>query len=132
MKRIVSILLVACLNIIGSLSMLMIEKREDVSTLSALGSTEGQVRRIFMFEGMLIVAGGAFVGMFLGLALCLVQQHFGFIRMGQSEGSFIIDAYPVVVEWPDLFLILLTVLLLGSISIMWATRGNQFPKGKVC
>lgn len=126
------ILLVACLNIIGSLSMLMIEKREDVSTLSALGSTEGQIRRIFMFEGMLIVAGGAFVGMLLGLALCLVQQHFGFIRMGQSEGSFIIDAYPVVVEWPDLFLILLTVLLLGSISIMWATRGNQFPKGKVC
>lgn len=126
------ILLVACLNITGSLKMLMIEKREDAYTLSALGSTQGQIRRIFMFEGMLIVAGGAFAGMLLGLVLCLMQQYFGFIRMGQSEGSFIIDAYPVVVEWQDLLSILLTVLLLGSISIAWATRKMHFMKCKAC
>lgn len=126
------ILLVACLNITGSLKMLMIEKREDAYTLSALGSTQGQIRRIFMFEGMLIVAGGAFAGMLLGLVLCLMQQYFGFIRMGQSEGSFIIDAYPVVVEWQDLWSILLTVLLLGSISIAWATRKMHFMKCKAC
>ena len=75
---------------------------------------------------------GVFAGMLLGLVLCLMQQYFGFIRMGQSEGSFIIDAYPVVVEWQDLLSILLTVLLLGSISIAWATRKMHFMKCKAC
>ena len=116
------IMLVACLNIMGSLSMLMIEKREDAKTLSALGSTQRQIRRIFALEGLMIIFGGAMTGMLLGLILCLLQQEFGFIRMGQSEGSFIIDAYPVVVRPGDLMLVLLTVVLLGFLSVMWATR----------
>lgn len=116
------IMLVACLNIMGSLSMLMIEKREDAKTLSALGSTQRQIRRIFALEGLMIIFGGAMTGMLLGLVLCLLQQEFGFIRMGQSEGSFIIDAYPVVVRPGDLMLVLLTVVLLGFISVMWATK----------
>lgn len=116
------IMLVACLNIMGSLSMLMIEKREDAKTLSALGSTQRQIRRIFALEGLMIIFGGAMAGMLLGLILCLLQQEFGFIRMGQSEGSFIIDAYPVVVRPGDLMLVLLTVVLLGFLSVMWATR----------
>lgn len=116
------ILLVACLNIIGSLSMLMIEKREDARTLSALGSTETQIRRIFAFEGMLIILGGAVIGILIAITLCLSQQHCGFIRMGQSEGSFIIDAYPVIVRLQDLFVILITVLTLGSVSVLWSTR----------
>lgn len=116
------IMLVACLNIMGSLSMLMIEKREDAKTLSALGSTQRQIRRIFALEGLMIIFGGAMTGMLLGLILCLLQQEFGFIRMGQSEGSFIIDAYPVVVRLGDLMLVLLTVVLLGFISVMWATK----------
>lgn len=116
------IMLVACLNIMGSLSMLMIEKREDAKTLSALGSTQRQIRRIFALEGLMIIFGGAMAGMLLGLILCLLQQEFGFIRMGQSEGSFIIDAYPVVVRPGDLMLVLLTVVLLGFISVMWATK----------
>ena len=116
------IMLVACLNIMGSLSMLMIEKREDAQTLSALGSTQRQIRRIFALEGLMIIFGGAMAGMLLGLILCLLQQEFGFIRMGQSEGSFIIDAYPVVVRPGDLMLVLLTVVLLGFLSVMWATR----------
>lgn len=116
------IMLVACLNIIGSLSMLMIEKREDAQTLSALGSTQRQIRRIFALEGLMIIFGGAMAGMLLGLILCLLQQEFGFIRMGQSEGSFIIDAYPVVVRPGDLMLVLLTVVLLGFLSVIWATR----------
>ena len=116
------IMLVACLNIMGSLSMLMIEKREDTKTLSALGSTQRQIRRIFALEGLMIIFGGAMTGMLLGLILCLLQQEFGFIRMGQSEGSFIIDAYPVVVRPGDLMLVLLTVVLLGFLSVMWATR----------
>ena len=116
------IMLVACLNIMGSLSMLMIEKREDAQTLSALGSTQRQIRRIFALEGLMIIFGGAMAGMLLGLVLCLLQQEFGFIRMGQSEGSFIIDAYPVVVRPGDLMLVLLTVVLLGFLSVMWATK----------
>ena len=116
------IMLVACLNIMGSLSMLMIEKREDTKTLSALGSTQRQIRRIFALEGLMIIFGGAMTGMLLGLILCLLQQEFGFIRMGQSEGSFIIDAYPVVVRPGDLMLVLLTVVLLGFLSVMWATK----------
>lgn len=116
------IMLVACLNIMGSLSMLMIEKREDAKTLSALGSTQRQIRRIFALEGLMIIFGGAMAGMLLGLILCLLQQEFGFIRMGQSEGSFIIDAYPVVVRPGDLLLVLLTVILLGFLSVMWATK----------
>lgn len=116
------IMLVACLNIMGSLSMLMIEKREDAKTLSALGSTQRQIRRIFALEGLMIIFGGAMAGMLLGLVLCLLQQEFGFIRMGQSEGSFIIDAYPVVVRPGDLMLVLLTVVLLGFLSVMWATK----------
>ena len=106
----------------GSLSMLMIEKREDTKTLSALGSTQRQIRRIFALEGLMIIFGGAMTGMLLGLILCLLQQEFGFIRMGQSEGSFIIDAYPVVVRPGDLMLVLLTVVLLGFLSVMWATK----------
>lgn len=116
------IMLVACLNIMGSLSMLMIEKREDAKTLAALGSTQRQIRRIFALEGLMIIFGGAMAGMLLGLILCLLQQEFGFIRMGQSEGSFIIDAYPVVVRPGDLMLVLLTVVLLGFLSVMWATK----------
>ena len=102
--------------------MLMIEKREDARTLSALGSTETQIRRIFAFEGMLIILGGAVIGILIAITLCLSQQHFGFIRMGQSEGSFIIDAYPVIVRLQDLFVILITVLTLGSVSVLWSTR----------
>lgn len=116
------IMLVACLNIMGSLSMLMIEKREDAKTLAALGSTQRQIRRIFALEGLMIIFGGAMAGMLLSLILCLLQQEFGIIRMGQSEGSFIIDAYPVAVRPGDLMLVLLTVVLLGFLSVMWATK----------
>lgn len=116
------ILFVACLNIVGSLSMLIIEKRKDMQTLSALGATRRQTRRIFILEGMQIILGGAFCGIVLATILCLMQQHFGFIRMGESEGSFIIDAYPVVVEFTDLLATTVTVLLLGYASVVWATR----------
>ncbi len=116
------ILFVACLNIVGSLNMLIIEKKGDIQTLYALGATQRQVRRVFILEGMQIIAGGAIVGMILAALLCLAQQYYGLIRMGQSEGSFIIDAYPVVVQFTDLIGILLTVLFLGYTSVVWATR----------
>lgn len=120
------ILLVACLNIIGSLNMLIIEKRDNIKTFVAMGATSGQIRRIFMSEGLMIIFGGAAIGLVIGLVLCLLQQHFGFISMGQSEGSFIIDAYPVVVHATDLITILATVLLLGTTCVLLATRKKYF------
>ena len=116
------ILFVACLNIMGSLSMLMIEKKDDLRTLSAIGSTDMQIQRIFIYEGMMIIMGGALVGMILVVGLCVAQQQFGLIRLGQSEGSFIVNVYPVILEATDLLIILLTILFVGGVSVAWATR----------
>ena len=123
------IMLVACLNIMGSLSMLMIEKSNDMRTLSALGTTSRQIRNIFAIEGLMIIFGGAIIGLLMGLVLCLLQQHLGLIRMGQN-GSFIVDAYPVVMRYTDLLIILVTVILLGFICVIWATRNRIANPGK--
>lgn len=116
------ILLVACFNIIGSLSMLMIEKKLDVQTLRSLGATDRQICRIFMFEGRMISLAGAVTGLLLGLLLCWLQQEFGLITMGDSEGSFIVEAYPVSVHLGDLALIFLTVLLVGWVAVWYPVR----------
>lgn len=107
------ILLIACFNIIGSVSMLIIDKREDVRTLRNLGTKDSQVIRIFLYEGRMISTLGAGVGLLLGLALCWGQQTFGWIKMGSSAGMFLVDAYPVSVYWSDLLLVFATVLLVG-------------------
>lgn len=116
------ILLIACFNIIGSLSMLMIDKRQDVRTLRSLGATDGQVCDIFMLEGRMISLAGAAVGLLLGLALCWLQQKFGLISMGSSAGSFIVEAYPVSVHVGDLVIVFLTVLVVGWAAVWWPVR----------
>lgn len=116
------ILLIACFNIIGSLSMLMIDKRQDVCTLRSLGATDGQVCDIFMLEGRMISLAGAAVGLLLGLALCWLQQEFGLISMGSSAGSFIVEAYPVSVHVGDLVIVFLTVLVVGWAAVWWPVR----------
>ena len=116
------ILLIACFNIIGSLSMLMIDKRQDVRTLRSLGATDGQVCDIFMLEGRMISLAGAAVGLLLGLALCWLQQEFGLISMGSSAGSFIVEAYPVSVHVGDLVIVFLTVLVVGRAAVWWPVR----------
>lgn len=116
------ILLIACFNIIGSLSMLMIDKRQDVRTLRSLGATDGQVCDIFMLEGRMISLAGAAVGLLLGLALCWLQQEFGLISMGSSAGSFIVEAYPVSVHVGDLVIVFLTVLVVGWAAMWWPVR----------
>ena len=116
------ILLVACFNIIGSLSMLMIEKKNDVQTLRSMGASDRQICRIFMFEGRMISLAGAVVGLLLGLLLCWLQQQYGFITMGQSEGSFIVEAYPVSVHPWDLALIFVTVILVGWAAVWYPVR----------
>lgn len=116
------ILLVACFNIIGSLSMLMIDKQQDVQTLRALGADDSLIRRIFVLEGWLISLLGAVAGIALGLILCWLQKQFGLIAMGQTEGNFIVEAYPVSVYVRDIVLILLTTLLVGALSVWYPVR----------
>jgi len=116
------ILLVACFNIIGSLSMLMIEKKDDVKTLRSMGATDRQICHIFMFEGRIISLAGAIAGLLLGLLLCWLQQQYGFITMGESEGSFIVEAYPVSVHPWDLAIIFVTVILVGWAAVWYPVR----------
>ena len=116
------ILMVACFNIIGSLSMLIIDKRDDVVMLRNLGATDRQITRIFLFEGRMISAIGAVVGIALGLLLCWLQQTFGIISLGSSEGAFIINAYPVSVHPWDIVIIFLTVLAVGFLAVWYPVR----------
>ena len=115
------ILVIACFNVVGSLSMLIIDKREDVVTLRNLGASDSQIVRIFLFEGRMISFFGAFFGVALGLFLCWLQQAFGLIRLGNS-GSFVVDAYPVSVEAMDVLVVFVTVLLVGFLSVWYPVR----------
>lgn len=116
------ILMVACFNIIGSLSMLIVDKKKDVTTLRNLGANEKQITRIFLFEGRLISAIGAVAGIMVGLLLCWLQQTFGLVRLGKSSGSFIVDSYPVSVHPEDIVLIFVTVLMVGFVSVWYPVR----------
>ena len=113
------ILIVACFNIIGSLSMLIIDKKDDVVTLRNLGASDRQIIRIFLFEGRLISALGAIIGIALGLLLCWMQQTFGLIKLGSTSGNFIIDAYPVSVHPTDIILVFITVLAVGFVAVWY-------------
>ena len=109
------ILVIALFNMVASLSMLMIEKQADVQTLRNLGADNSLIRRIFLFEGWMISGFGAAIGLAIGLGLCLLQQKFGLIGMGEA-GVFVVDNYPVLVELSDLALIFGTVMLAGFLS----------------
>lgn len=115
------ILMIACFNVIGSLSMLIIDKKNDVQTLRNLGASDSQIVRIFLFEGRMISFIGAVSGVVIGLALCLIQQEYGIISLG-TAGSFIVDAYPVSVHVWDVVLVFATVLVVGFISVWYPVR----------
>ena len=118
------ILLIACFNVIGSLSMLIIDKRNDVVTLRNLGADDQLVSRVFLFEGYMITFFGALIGVGLGLVLCFIQQEFGIISLGSgdSAGAFVVDAYPVSVYAIDVILVLITVLVTGFLSVFFPVR----------
>ena len=116
------ILLVACFNIIGSVSMLIIDKKDDVRTLRNLGAQDNQIIRIFLFEGRLISGFGALAGIVFGLLLCYLQQAYGFITLGDSAGSFVVDAYPVSVRLWDVVVIFATVLLVSYGALWYPVR----------
>lgn len=116
------ILAVACFNIIGSLSMLIIDKKNDVVTLRNMGASDKQIVRIFLFEGRMISAIGAILGILVGLLLCWLQQVYGLVSLGRSSGSFIVDAYPVSVHPEDIIIIFITVLAVGFAAVWYPVR----------
>ena len=107
------IILVAAVNIFFSLSMLVIEKRDDIKMLFAMGATASTIQRIFLLEGSLVAFTGAFIGLILGVIVCWFQQTYGLISMGMV--SSVVDAYPVKMEWPDFVITAVTVI---SITIL--------------
>lgn len=115
------ILGIACFNVIGSLSMLILDKREDVETLRNLGADDRLIARIFLFEGRLISVFGACAGIIIGLLLCFLQQYFGIIALG-GDGSFVVDTYPVSVHFMDVLLIFVTVITVGFLSVWYPVR----------
>ena len=115
------ILLIAVFNIIGSLSMLIIEKEQDIITLRNMGANTKQIRNVFLYEGWLISVLGSFVGIMIGVLLCLAQQYFGIISLGGAN-NFIIDAYPVEVQFTDVALIFVTVVAMGFLAVRYTVK----------
>lgn len=116
------ILAIACFNVIGSLSMLILDKRDDVETLRNLGAGDQLITRIFLFEGRMISVFGASIGIVLGLLLCFLQQKFGLISLGGGNGSFVVDAYPVSVHLTDVLLVFVTVIAVGFLSVWYPVK----------
>ena len=113
------ILAIACFNVIGSLSMLILDKREDVETLRNLGADDRLIARIFLFEGRLISLFGALSGIVLGLLLCYIQQRFGIISLGGGDGGCIVEAYAVSGLVAGVVLIFITVITVGFLSVWY-------------
>jgi len=115
------ILLIASFNVIGSLTMLIIDKKDDIHTLRSLGANNATISRVFLLEGWLITIVGAVIGLLLGWALCWAQMKFGIIQLNQS-GSFIIDAYPVAMKTIDFIAVFFTVMLIGLFAAWYPVQ----------
>jgi len=115
------ILLIACFNIIGSVGMLILDKQPNLATLRSMGASDSLLSRIFLYEGNLIALAGALIGLVLGVILCLLQQRFGFISLGQS-GAFVVDAYPVSVHVADIVLVFVTVVVVSTLAVRLPVR----------
>ncbi len=116
------ILMVACFNIISSLLMLIIDKKDDVETLRNMGASTRQITQIFLLEGRLISMMGALVGIGVGLLLCWLQQQYGLVSLGGNAGAYVVDAYPVSVHYSDVLLIFITVIAVGWASSWYPVR----------
>lgn len=110
------ILIMATFNMIGALSMLIIDKRKDISLLKAIGAETNLVKKIFINEGLLISVVGGILGLVVGIIAVLIQQNFGIIRLGNGDGSYVIDAYPVALEFADILLVFITITVIGSLA----------------
>jgi lipoprotein-releasing system permease protein len=115
------ILFIAMFNVIGSLSMLILDKKKDIAVLGSLGASHGMIKRIFLTEGMMISFSGALIGIILGLIICILQQELGLITI-QNSGSFLVEAYPVRIEWLDCVWVLLIDLCVGFFAAWYPVR----------
>lgn len=113
------ILLIAVFNVVGSLSMLIVEKQEDIQSLRNMGASNNLVANIFLFEGWLISFFGILSGIVVGLALCLLQQHFGIIKLSDVPGAFIVDAYPVEVRIWDIIVVFISVSIISILTVLY-------------
>ena len=115
------ILIIAAFNVIGSLSMLILDKRKDIAVLHSMGASKKLIKRIFMTEGLFVAFFGAVVGLLLGFLLCYLQIEFGLIRLGEAD-SFIVPYYPVKIQILDFVAVFFTVLIIGLLSAWFPVR----------
>lgn len=115
------VIIIIALNIFGSITMLIIEKKDDIETYRSLGATDKMLRRTFTLEGRLISLLGLAAGLVIGIGFSLAQQHFGFIKM---PGSFLVNAYPVILQWQDVLATIAGVALIGYIIALLPVRRN--------
>lgn len=115
------VIIIIALNIFGSITMLIIEKKDDIETYRSLGATDQMLRRTFTLEGWLISLLGLAAGLVVGIGFSLAQQHFGFIKM---PGSFLVNAYPVILQWQDVLTTIAGVALIGYIIALLPVRRN--------
>jgi lipoprotein-releasing system permease protein len=110
------ILIIATFNVIGSLSMLILDKKRDIAVLQCLGASQSKVKRIFLSEGLLVSFIGAIGGLILGAVTCFLQQQYGFVKLGSANSTFVVSAYPVHMQIQDFIFVFFTVLLIGSVA----------------
>jgi len=110
------ILIIATFNVIGTLSMLILDKKKDIAVLQSMGASQKVIKRIFLAEGMLISLIGAISGLALGAIVCYLQMRFGFVRLGDADSSFVVNAYPVYMQFRDFLMIFLTVMVIGLLA----------------
>lgn len=115
------ILIMATFNVIGTLSMLIIDKNKDITLLKAMGGDNTLIKKIFINEGLLISVVGGILGLLLGIVAVLIQQYFSIIRLGNG-GSYIIDAYPVALQFTDIVLVFTTIAIIGSIAAFFTAN----------
>jgi len=125
------ILLIAVFNVVGSLSMLIVEKKEDIDSLQNMGAATGLVSRVFLYEGWLIAFFGIMVGLVFGLALCLLQQHFGLLRLSNTPGAYIVDAYPVIVKFTDIVIVLAVVSAVSVLTVLYPVNNLKKKLNKI-
>ena len=116
----VFIMIIAAFNIVGSLTMLILEKKKDIKTFQSFGATVKNVQSIFFNKSMLTIISGTLIGVFFGLILAFSQQKFGFISMG--NGSFVVSAYPVLIKMTDVLITCITVLLIGFFASWYPSK----------
>ena len=114
------IMIIATFNIIGSLSMLMLDKKKDIATLRSLGCKVQDIQSLFFKKSMLTIILGTGIGLFIGLGLAFLQQTFGFISMG--GGSFVINTYPIAIAFKDVLLVSVTVFIIGLLASWYPAK----------